>query len=80
MPCYGSFISYAQEDATFADLVNFRLKEAQSTMFFFTASPTQASTVDGIHLDEGQRRLLGEVNAGDIFGKKNLLSIASTRK
>ena len=40
----------------------------QSTMFFDTASATEASKIDGIHLDEDQHRLLGEAIARDILG------------
>jgi lysophospholipase L1-like esterase len=35
-----------------------KVAEDQSTMFFDTANVTEASSVDGIHLDEDQHRLL----------------------
>ena len=40
-----------------------KIAKEQSTMFFDTESVTQASRVDGIHLDEDQHRLLGEAIA-----------------
>ena len=40
-----------------------KIAKEQSAMFFDTASVTEASTVDGIHLDEDQHRLLGEAIA-----------------
>jgi lysophospholipase L1-like esterase len=39
----------------------------QSTMFFDSATVTDASTVDGIHLDEDQHRLLGKAIASAII-------------
>ena len=47
-----------------------KITEEQSTMFFDTASVTEASTVDGIHLDEDQHCLLGEAIARDILERK----------
>lgn len=44
-----------------------KIAQEQSTMFFDTASATEASRVDGIHLDEDQHRLLGEAIARDIL-------------
>jgi lysophospholipase L1-like esterase len=46
------------------------IAKEQSTMFFDTASVTEASTVDGIHLDEDQHHLLGEAIAGVILDRK----------
>ena len=46
-----------------------KLAKEQSTMFFDTASATEASKVDGIHLDEDQHRLLGQAIARDIVGR-----------
>ena len=40
-----------------------KIAKEQSAMFFDTESVTQASRVDGIHLDEDQHRLLGEAIA-----------------
>lgn len=40
-----------------------KISEEQSTMFFDTAIITEASLIDGIHLDEDQHRLLGEAIA-----------------
>lgn len=42
----------------------------QSTMFFDTDSVTKASVVDGIHLDEGQHRLVGEAIARAVLEKR----------
>jgi lysophospholipase L1-like esterase len=39
-------------------------------MFFDTASVTEASTIDGIHLDEDQHRILGEALASVIIERK----------
>lgn len=47
-----------------------KITEEQSTLFFDTASVTEASTVDGIHLDEDQHHLLGEAIARDILERK----------
>ncbi len=47
-----------------------KISEEQSTLFFDTASVTEASAVDGIHLDEDQHRLLGEAIAHDIMQRK----------
>jgi lysophospholipase L1-like esterase len=47
-----------------------KIAEALSTMFFETASVTDASTVDGIHLDEDQHRLLGEAISRDVLERK----------
>ena len=47
-----------------------KIAKEQSTMFFDTASVTEASTVDGIHLDEDQHRLLGEAIARVISERK----------
>ena len=44
----------------------------QSTLFFDSASVTEASVVDGIHLDEDQHRILGEAIARAILGRKIL--------
>ena len=44
----------------------------QSTMFFDTASVTEASAVDGIHLDEDQHRIVGEAIARVILERKIL--------
>lgn len=49
-----------------------KIAKEQSTMFFDTASVTEASKVDGIHLDEDQHRLLGEAIARDILEKNTL--------
>jgi len=40
-----------------------KIAKEQSAIFFDTARVTEASTVDGIHLDEDQHRLLGEAIA-----------------
>lgn len=40
-----------------------KIAKEHSTLFFDTASITSASSVDGIHLDEDQHRLLGEAIA-----------------
>lgn len=40
-----------------------KVAKEQFTMFFDTATVTEASVVDGIHLDEDQHRLLGEAIA-----------------
>lgn len=45
-----------------------KIAKEQPTMFFDTAGITEASTVDGIHLDEDQHRLLGEAIAYVISG------------
>ena len=47
-----------------------KIAKEQSTMFFDTASVTEASTVDGIHLDEDQHYLLGEAIASVIIDRK----------
>lgn len=47
-----------------------KITEEQSTLFFDTASVTEGSTVDGIHLDEEQHHLLGEAIARDILERK----------
>ena len=47
-----------------------KIAKEQSTMFFDTASVTEASTVDGIHLDEDQHLLLGEAIGRVILEKK----------
>ena len=47
-----------------------KIAKEQSAMFFDTASVTEASTVDGIHLDEDQHRLVGEAIAGFILERK----------
>lgn len=47
-----------------------KVAREQSTLFFDTASITEASTVDGIHLDEEQHYLLGEALARDIIKRK----------
>jgi lysophospholipase L1-like esterase len=47
-----------------------KIAQEQSTMFFDTASTTAASTVDGIHLDEDQHRLVGEAIADVISARK----------
>ena len=47
-----------------------KIAKEQSTMFFDTASVTEASTVDGIHLDEDQHLLLGEAIARVVLQKK----------
>ena len=40
-----------------------KIAEAHSTMFFDAGTVTDASTIDGIHLDEDQHRILGEAIA-----------------
>jgi len=40
-----------------------KIAKEQSTMFFDTATVTEASVVDGIHLDEDQHLILGEAIA-----------------
>jgi lysophospholipase L1-like esterase len=47
-----------------------KIAKEQSAMFFDTASVTDASTVDGIHLDEDQHCLLGEAIARVILERK----------
>ena len=47
-----------------------KVAEEYSTMFFDTASVTEASYVDGIHLDEDQHCLLGEAIARTILARK----------
>ena len=47
-----------------------KIAQEQSTMFFDTASVTDASRVDGIHLDEDQHHLLGEAIARDVLEKE----------
>ena len=47
-----------------------KIAKEQSTLFFDTASVTEASTVDGIHLDENQHLLLGEAIARVVLQKK----------
>lgn len=47
-----------------------KIAKEQSTMFFDAASVTDASTVDGIHVDEDQHRLLGEAIACEILERK----------
>jgi lysophospholipase L1-like esterase len=49
-----------------------KIAKEQSAMFFDTASVTDASTVDGIHLDEDQHCLLGEAIARVILERKIL--------
>lgn len=44
----------------------------QSAMFFDTTAVTDASKVDGIHLDEDQHRLVGEAVARDILKREML--------
>jgi lysophospholipase L1-like esterase len=41
-----------------------------STLFFDTANITEASSVDGIHLDEDQHHLLGVAIARDVLAQK----------
>ena len=47
-----------------------KIAEEHSTMFFDTANVTEASTVDGIHLDEDQHYLLGEAVAHNVLERK----------
>jgi lysophospholipase L1-like esterase len=44
-----------------------KIAKAQSTLFFDSASVTEASAVDGIHLDEAQHRVLGVAIASAII-------------
>lgn len=46
-----------------------KVAEQDATLFFDSASVTRASSVDGIHLDEAQHRLLGEAIAEVIVEK-----------
>lgn len=47
-----------------------KLAKEQSTLFFDTAAVTEASVVDGIHLDEDQHRLVGEAIARFLLERK----------
>lgn len=47
-----------------------KVAQDHSTMFFDTAGVTEASTVDGIHLDEDQHYLLGEAVAHTVLERK----------
>lgn len=47
-----------------------KVAEEHSTMFFDSASVTEASIVDGIHLDEDQHCLLGEAVARTVTERK----------
>ena len=49
-----------------------KIAKEQSAFFFDTASVTEASTVDGIHLDEDQHRLVGEAIAR-VISESNIL-------
>lgn len=44
-----------------------KIAKAQSTLFFDSASVTEASAIDGIHLDEAQHRVLGVAIASAII-------------
>ena len=47
-----------------------KIAQEHSTFFFDSASVTEASTVDGIHLDEHQHYQLGEAIARDLLERK----------
>ncbi|WP_020677502.1 SGNH/GDSL hydrolase family protein [Geopsychrobacter electrodiphilus] len=46
-----------------------KIAQQQSTLFFDAGRVTEASLIDGIHLDEDQHRTLGEAIAGFVAGK-----------
>jgi lysophospholipase L1-like esterase len=48
-----------------------KIAAAQSTFFFDSASVTDASVIDGIHLDEDQHRVLG-IAIADTIIERNL--------